>query len=281
MNYTNDSGPTICYQTMGPAGGIPILLIQGFSAQMIGWRDEFCAKLVERGLRVIRFDNRDVGLSQKCGGPDDLDGGYSLADMAADGMRVLDALGLPAAHVLGQSMGGMIAQVMADNYPDRVRSLSLFYTAPGLAQRHFEPAIDNGSTAPVLARLARADAIDAYVMQERRCGSPDYPFNEAWVRQLGALSYDRCYAPDGQMRQWHAIMRSSPSFADLESLQMPVSIMHGRADGIVKVGAGLELGARIAQAELHLYPGMGHEIVEPLWDEFATIVRRTVARAGS
>ena len=279
MNYTNGPGAKICYETMGPADGMPVLLIQGYSAQMIGWRDGFCRKLVERGLRVIRFDNRDVGLSDKFGGPDDLDGGYTLADMAADSFRVLDALDLPAAHIVGQSMGGMIAQIMADTRPERVRSLSLIYTAPGLVQRHFVPPLDS-SAPPPPSRLTREDAIEAYFTQEQMVGSPAYPFDTAWIRELGGLCYDRCYAPEGVSRQWRAMMRSPASFADLERLRMPAAVIHGRADGLVKVAAGLELGARIAQAEVHLYPGMGHEIVEPLWDEFANIIQRTVLRAA-
>jgi pimeloyl-ACP methyl ester carboxylesterase len=278
MNYTNGNGARIYFETMGPEDGIPALLIQGFSAQMIGWRDGFCQKLVERGMRVIRFDNRDVGLSEKFGGAQDLDGGYTLADMAADSFGVLDELDLFSAHIVGQSMGGMIAQIMADTRPERVRSLSLIYTSPGLEQRHFVPPIDGASTAPGPAHLARAQAIEAYVAQERLCQSPGYAFNEAWIRKLGGLCYDRCHAPEGNARQWRAMMRAPKSFTDHERLAMPVAVIHGRDDGLIKVSAGLELGAKIARSELHLYPGMGHEIVEPLWDEFATIIQRTALR---
>lgn len=279
MNFTNGPGAKIYFETMGPADGIPVLLIQGYSAQMIGWRDGFCEKLVERGMRVIRFDNRDVGLSEKFGGPDDGDGGYSLADMAADSLRVLDALDLRSAHVVGQSMGGMIAQVVAGAEPARVRSLSLIYTAPGFEQRHFVPPLDNPAIAPTLARLARAEAIETFIEQERMGQSPAYAFNEAWVRKLGELSYDRCYAPEGKVRQWRAMTQAPASFAKLEQLAMPACVIHGRDDGLIKATAGMEIGARIAQAELHVYPGMGHEIVEPLWDEFANIIERTVRRA--
>jgi pimeloyl-ACP methyl ester carboxylesterase len=281
MHTTNGNGASIYYETMGAASGPPVLMIQGFTAQMIGWRDGFCRKLVERGLRVIRFDNRDVGLSEKFGGPDDLDGGYTLADMARDSFGVLDALDLSGAHVVGQSMGGMIAQIMADTQPERVRSLSLIYTAPGLEQRHFGPNIHDGSMTPAALRLSREEAIEAYFRQEQMASSPGYAFNEAWIRELGGLGYDRCHAPDGNLRQWHAMLRGAPSFANLERLTMPAAVIHGRADGLIKASAGIELGARIASAEVHLYPGMGHEVVEPLWDEFADIIQRTVRRAVS
>ena len=281
MHFTNGNGAKLCYEVMGPSTGIPVLLIQGFSAQMIGWRDAFCQKLVDRGLRVIRFDNRDVGLSEKFGGPDDLDGGYGLADMANDSFGVLDALELRSAHVVGQSMGGMIAQLMANAHPDRVRSLSLIYTIPGLDPRFLVGTIENSGIDPVQPRLPRDEAIEAYLTSERRCKSPDYAFNEAWIKQLGALAFDRCYAPDGVARQWHALMRSPARFADLELLKMPVSVIHGRADGLLKADAALEFGARIAHAEVHIYPGMGHEVVEPLWDEFANIIERTARRGDA
>jgi pimeloyl-ACP methyl ester carboxylesterase len=281
MSYTSGHGAKIYYETMGPEDGIPVLLIQGYTAQMIGWRDGFCQALVERGLRVIRFDNRDVGLSEKFGGPLDLDGGYGLADMAADGFRVMDALGLPRAHVVGQSMGGMIAQVMAGTDPDRVSSLSLIYTAPGMDQRFFVPSLSDGSMSPVPVRLARADAIENYVGQERMAQSTDYAFNETWIRELGALAYDRCYAPDGGSRQWRAMMRWSGDFADHARMSMPVAVIHGRTDRLVKVEASIELGTRMPHSEVHLYPGMGHEVVEPLWSEFAGIIQRTIRRAAA
>lgn len=286
MSYTSDTnagGAAIYYETMGPEDGQPALLIQGHTAQLIGWRDGFCQKLVDRGMRVIRFDNRDVGLSQKFGGPEDLDGGYTLADMAGDGLRVLDALGLASAHVVGQSMGGMIAQVMADTGPERVRSLSLIYTAPGFEQRHFVPQIETSAPPhPSLLRpLSREQMIEAYLAHESVCGSPDYPFDAAWVRELGGRCYDRCHAPEGMSRQWAAMLRAPASFARLEQLAMPVAVIHGRADALIKTEAALELGARIRQAEVHIYPGMGHEVVEPLWDEFATIIARTARRAAT
>jgi pimeloyl-ACP methyl ester carboxylesterase len=281
MQFTNGNGAKLYYEVMGPATGMPVLLIQGFSAQMFGWRDGFCQKLADRGLRVIRFDNRDVGLSEKFGGPDDLDGGYSLADMANDSFGVLDALGLRSAHVVGQSMGGMIAQLMADAAPERVRSLSLIYTIPGLDPRYLVGTVENSGIAPVQPRLSRAEAIEAYVLSEQRCRSPDYAYDAAWIRQLGALSYDRCYAPEGVARQWNAVMRAPARFTELERLTMPVSVIHGRADGLLKADAALEFGARIAHAEVHIYPGMGHEVVEPLWDEFANVIHRTAQRGNA
>ena len=122
----------IYYETPGSSDGIPMLFVQGFTWQLIGWREGFCKQFVDRGAFVILYDNRDVGLSQKFGGPHDLDGGYCLADMAGDGFSVLDDLGLESANVVGASMGGMITQIMALSHPSRVRSLNLIYTTPNL-----------------------------------------------------------------------------------------------------------------------------------------------------
>ena len=133
-------------------------MVQGFTWQLIGWREGFCQTFVDRGAFVILYDNRDVGLSQKFGGPDDYDGGYGLADMASDGFAVLDDLGLASAHVVGASMGGMIAQTMALSQPSRVRSLNLIYTAPSIDSRYFVPQCTEVATLLGEATRTRAGA---------------------------------------------------------------------------------------------------------------------------
>jgi pimeloyl-ACP methyl ester carboxylesterase len=255
-----------------------MLLVQGFTWQLIGWREGFCQKFVDRGAYVIVYDNRDVGLSQKFGGSDDYDGGYSLADMARDGFAVLDDLGLASAHIVGASMGGMIAQIMALSQPSRVRSLNLIYTAPSIDPRYFVP--QETQAAEVLGkRFERAEALEEFVVRERISASTAYPYDEAWVRELGARMYDRGYAPEGILRQLGAITRWAPTPEALGSLEMPSSIIHGRADNRIRVEASLDLGRLLKNSELHIYPGLGHEIPAPLWDEFATIIMRTAARA--
>jgi pimeloyl-ACP methyl ester carboxylesterase len=269
----------IYYETRGPSGGIPLLLVQGHTWQMTGWREGFCKEFVDRGAFVILFDNRDVGLSQKFGGVDDYDGGYSLADMASDGFRVLDELGLASAHVAGASMGGMIAQLMALAQPERVRSLNLIYTSPGVDERYFVQPEQPHDPFALGRRLERDEAIEAFVARDRASGSTEYAYDEPWVRELGSLMHDRCYAPEGNLRQLYAISRWVPEPDALSDLEMPSSITHGRADGRIKIEAALELGRVLKRSELHVYPGLGHEIPEPLWSDFATIIMRTATRA--
>jgi pimeloyl-ACP methyl ester carboxylesterase len=271
-------GVQIYYETRGSRAGIPILFVQGFTWQLIGWREGFCQKFVDRGAFVILYDNRDVGLSQKFGGSDDFDGGYGLADMASDGFAVLDDLQLASAHVAGASMGGMIAQIMALSQPSRLKSLNLIYTAPGIDLRYF---VQPDTEAAVLSgkRLEREEALKEFIERERASASTAYPYDEEWVKELGSRMYDRCYSPDGILRQLSAMLRWRQTPEALASLEMPSSIIHGRADGRIKADAALDIAHVLKNSELHIYPGLGHEIPEPLWDEFATIIMRTAARA--
>jgi pimeloyl-ACP methyl ester carboxylesterase len=269
----------IYYETRGPDDGIPLLFVQGFTAQLVGWREGFCRKFVERGARVILFDNRDVGLSRKYGGQGDFDGGYSLHDMAADGFAVLDDLGLDGAHLVGASMGGMIAQCMALAAPSRVRSLNLIYTTPTFDPDYFV-AESAAKPAELAARHERETAVEAFVERERYSASPGFAYDEHWVRELGAIMYDRCYAPEGLIRQAYAMTRWVPQPDALGNLDMPCSIIHGRGDARVRVQAAFDLERLLKDAELHIYPGLGHEIPEPLWGEFAAIIMRTARRSA-
>jgi pimeloyl-ACP methyl ester carboxylesterase len=279
MPFSTVNGSKIYYETLGPISGPPLVFIEGLSAQLIGWRDEFCKKFVERGMRVIRLDNRDVGMSDKFGGPEDLDGGYTLCDMAADVIGVLDTLGLESAHVVGQSLGGIIAQTMAIERSHRVRSLSLFYTIPALAGYFTDDAKSRLYANRVERCSSREAAIEAFLTQERICGSSGYRFDEEWIRTLAARSYDRCYCPEGALRQAAALRRGGDRLEALRKLELPAAVIHGRADRLLKVEGGLDIGSALRNAEVHLYPGMGHQLVQPLWDEFVSIVARTIARA--
>lgn len=282
MPHTNDGGPAIYYETSGDAAGKPIVLIAGASVQLIWWRDGFVKRLTDRGMFVIRFDNRDMGLSEKMGGPTDLAPTYGISDLADDVCRVLDALGIGAAHIAGQSLGGGIAAAMAVRHAERVRSLMLFYTIPRFAPEFLTEELLQLAQSPPPADLSisREDAISGIVAMAQSTASTGYPFDAAWIREYAERAYDRCYCPAGLLRQMGGAMGTwHQSDADLGSLTMPTAIIHGRADRSLKVEASLELGRLIPDSELHIYPGMGHEIPELLWDEHAAIVARTAQRA--
>ena len=272
--------PHIHFETSGSDTGIPLVLIEGLGAQMIGWRQGFVDRLIARGFWVIRLDNRDVGLSDKLAGEDQLEACYALSDMADDVFAVLGKLGLESAHIVGQSMGGAIAQTMAIAQPRRVRSLGLFYTAPAFVEFVTDEIREILLAEAQPIPLSRREKVHALVERARLAASTNSPFDETWAAQLAEMSLDRCDRPDGVTRQAAAIMQAGDWREALEGLTMPVAIFHGRADRLVKVEAGFELARRLSTAELHVYPGMGHEVALPLWDEFADIIARTARRAS-
>ena len=267
---------------MGPRTDQPLMFIEGLSAQLIGWREPFCQAFVDLGYWVIRLDNRDVGLSEKFGGPTDFDGGYEMEDMAGDALGVLDTLDLSSVHVVGQSMGGMVAQTMAIGAPERVRSMTLFYTAPSSG-----PYAGDDLTAHVSRQREtnphgpRDRIIEEMVESQRFCASTAYPFDEAWIRELAGLRYDRCHCPDGPLRQYAAAARAPDRLAALCELETPTAIIHGRADRLIKLEAALDMAKALDNSELHVFPGLGHEIARPLWEEFTGIIDRTAKRASS
>jgi pimeloyl-ACP methyl ester carboxylesterase len=274
--------PHIHFETSGSAAGLPLVLIEGLGAQMIGWRLGFVDRLIAKGFLVIRLDNRDVGLSDKLAGEGELEACYTLSDMAGDVFSVLDKLGLESAHIVGQSMGGAIAQTMAIAHPERVRSLGLFYTAPGFGVEFVTDEVREILLAePQSISLSRREKVDGLVERARLAASTNHPFDQTWATKLAEMSLDRCDRPDGVTRQGAALMQAGDWREDLEGLTMPVAIFHGRADRLVKVEAGFELARRLKTSELHVYPGMGHEVALPLWDEFANIIARTARRTSA
>jgi pimeloyl-ACP methyl ester carboxylesterase len=282
MPFSHQSGASVYFETMGPRTDEPLVFIEGLSAQMIGWREPFCQAFVDRGFWVIRLDNRDVGLSQKFGGPAEFDGRYDISDMARDVFGVLDALGLNSAHVVGQSMGGMIAQTMAIADPWRVRSMTLFYTAPSsgpyVGDDLTEHLAKHRETNP---HHPREQVIDEMVESQRFCASTAYPFDEAWIRELAGLRYDRCHCPAGPLRQYAAARRAPDRLPALSALETSTAIIQGRADRLIKLESALDMAKALQNSELHVFPGMGHEIARPLWEDFTRIIERTAGRATS
>lgn len=278
----------------GPAGAEPLLLIMGLGMQLTAWPDELVGDLISRGFRVIRLDNRDVGLSDgfdHAGVPNLAAAGlrytlhlpvktpYTLADMAADAIGVLDALGVRRAHVCGASMGGMLAQHLAARHPERVKSLTLIMTTSG-ARRLAQP-----SPRVRMALLSRPDGRDTEAVVRhlekvmRLIGSPAYPPAGEALRQRLRASVQRAWRPAGTARQLAAVMADGDRTHLLAHIGAPTRVIHGEADPLVPIDSGRDLARRIAGAVADFVPGMGHDLPEPLLPRFAAGIADNAARA--
>lgn len=269
---TATNGSRLAYEAFGSRDDAPLLLIQGFGAQMLGWPHDFCAKLSEEGLYVVRFDNRDVGASQRFPGTD-----YNISSMADDAAGLIDALGFDAMHIVGQSMGGMIAQRLAVEHPEKVLSLCLYYTTPASEYLVGKEALAERENLPIPS--TREEAMDLYVLNEAPCGSPAYPTDVNWLRELGGLMWDRGFDKEGIDRQRHAIA-SQPDLRDgLDNVAVPTLILHGDADQLIAPGASRRLAEIISGSKLHIYPGMGHQLPPPLWSDMITRIADNIGSA--
>jgi pimeloyl-ACP methyl ester carboxylesterase len=270
-----------------------MLLIMGLGIQMLGWDERFCNVLVERGYFVIRYDNRDVGLSTKIESapPPDImklmagdysSAAYTLEDMAADAAGLLDELGIEKAHVVGVSMGGMIGQMLAIKYPDRVLSLTSIMSTTG------SPAVGQPRQDVVMALITPAPAdregfIEHQLGTFKLIGSPDYPMQEDEFRELIARSYDRAFYPAGFMRQLTAILASGDRTAALAEVNVPTLVIHGEADPLIAPDGGEATANAIPGAKLVKIPGMGHDLPPALWPRFVDeiVANAERARAGA
>jgi proline iminopeptidase len=273
MPRARSNGIEIEYETLGDPAGVPVLLIMGLGAQLVRWPEAFCQALAQAGYHLIRFDNRDVGLSSKMSGrapilrtalraavglPTELP--YTLYDMAEDARGLLDALHLPVAHVIGASMGGMIGQLLCARHPDRVRSFVSIMSSSG------DRSLPGPSLDLRLRLLRRAPAKDRAARIEhiadlfRRIGSPGYPIPLADLRARSARELERCDYPPGFLRQVAAIAGSPSRLALLSRIRAPTLIIHGAADPLVPVAAAHDLGRRIPGAALEIVEGMGHDM---------------------
>lgn len=285
----------LAYETIGPPTGEPLLLISGIS-QMLIWPDDACAALVERGFQVTRYDNRDTGLSthlHHAGRPSKLAlllrpsraARYHLTDLVDDAVAVLDALSWSSAHIVGESLGGMIAQSMAVRHPDRVRSLTSIGAGPS-------PRIGRPSARTLLQmiKIARRpingpeDYAEHMVKMDQVAGSPDYPPDEAWLRELGRRSYERGHDQAGVERLSAAMQASGDRRRELAGLRVPTLVVHGLANRVARPVAGRATAAAIPGARLVTYPGMPSHVPPALWpavsDEIVTISRSTSATAS-
>jgi len=294
---TRSAGPSgidVAYERFGDLEAPPVLLVMGLGTQMLGWHQEFCAQLVGRGLQVIRFDNRDVGLSthfSAAPAPDVMaalsgdpsSASYTLSDMAADSVGLLDALSLDSAHIVGASMGGMIAQTIAIEHPNRIRSLTSIMSTTG------NSAVGQASQQAIGALLSppaldRQEAVDRTVSIFRIIGSPGFDLDEAELREQAGLSYDRADDPLGVARQLLAIIASGDRTERLRSISVPTLVIHGAGDPLVDVSGGRATAAAVPGAELDVIEGMGHDLPRALWPEIteriAALVQCAQARTA-
>lgn len=273
------SGIEVAYERFGDPAATPVVLIMGAGAQMINWPAGFCAELVDRGLHVIRFDNRDTGQSTHfpdTPAPDipaalagDLSSAsYTLSDMAADTVGLLDALGLGSVHFVGASLGGMVAQTVAIEYPDRVRSLTSMMSTTG------DPSVGQADFGAIGALGAPPEDRQGYVEWQvkvsRAVGSPGFEFDEAAIAERAEQAFDRGLDHVGMLRQAIAVVASGDRTERLRSLRVPTLVIHGAADVMCDISGGRATAAAIPGAELVVIDGMGHSLPRELWPDLAT-----------
>ena len=286
------TGVDLCYQTFGDPDGDPLLLIMGLGGPMTWWPAALCEDLAERGFYVVRYDNRDTGrstvltervsrgalvrgfLGRRVRPP------YTIPDLAGDAAALMDHLGWDSAHVAGVSMGGMIAQTLAVEEPSRVRSLTSIMSTTGRRTVGWQ----DPRLLPVLL-ASRKPGRDAYVdgslRVSRLIGSPGYREDESITRARGEETFDRGVHTAGVQRQMLAVVTQPDRTERLRALRVPTLVIHGLADRMVHVSGGRATAAAVPGAELLTIDGMGHDLPEPLFDTFASGIRRTADRAVS
>ncbi|HSS68537.1 MAG TPA: alpha/beta fold hydrolase [Nocardioidaceae bacterium] len=287
------NGIEIAYDTCGDPADPAVLLIMGLGGPLNWWDADLCAMIASRGFHVIRYDNRDVGRSTKLRSLGGTRAGivhaylrpttvppYTISDLAADAAGLLDHLGIASAHVTGASMGGMIAQTLAIERPERVLSLvSIMSTPGGRFVGWQDPRLF-----PLLLRrsdLSREAVIERSVKTWSIIGSPDYPTPDEETRHRAAETFERGMSPSGVVRQMQAVLSQPNRAAALAQITAPTLVIHGLADRLVHVSGGRATARAIPGAELVLVPGMGHDLPRELWPVFVDGIERTAARASA
>jgi pimeloyl-ACP methyl ester carboxylesterase len=283
------NGVQLAYQEMGEPDGEPLLLIMGLAAQMLAWEESFCALLAERGFRVVRFDNRDIGHStilREAGMPSRFDmiagrrasAAYLLRDMAEDAFGLMDLLGFESANVVGASMGGMIGQEMAIHKPERVRSLVSIMSTTGNRWTG-PPTLSAWRVLLGSYPKSREDYIRRVRLTLSVTGSPRYPMADERIAELAGAMWDRGYSVSGIVRQIHAISASGDRTAALRRLTVPTTVLHGSADPLARPAAGRATAKAIPGARLRIFEGMGHDLPEALWPDFVEEIAVNASRA--
>jgi pimeloyl-ACP methyl ester carboxylesterase len=281
----------LCYETFGDAGDPALLLVMGLATQMLGWHEELCAALAGRGFHVIRFDNRDVGRSSALRQlPVPTLGqllrrsrraaAYSLDDMADDATGLLDHLEVGHAHVVGASMGGMIAQTVAVRHPERVLSLTSIMSNTG-ARWSGQPALRTYRTLLGRPPADRDEYVEHAVRTFEAIGSPGFPRDEEDLRRFARLSFDRGRNPAGAARQLAAIVASGDRTPLLRRIAVPTLVVHGTADRLVRPSGGRATARAIPGARLVEIEGMGHDLPRGAWPAIIDAIAANAARAGA
>jgi pimeloyl-ACP methyl ester carboxylesterase len=286
----------IYYEDMGDPNHPAVLLIMGLGAQLLLWRKGFCEKLMDQGLRVIRYDNRDVGLSSKVTGrhtgaalPPRMvrsflgkpsPAVYTLEDMADDAAALLDHLGIDDAHIVGGSMGGMIAQIFAARFPQRTRTLGIIFSSNNQA---FLPPPGYKQLRALLQRPADStqEAIVANLVRVGKIiGSPGYPQSDDKLRADAFEGYERAYYPAGIARHFAAVLGSGSLLRYDRQVTAPTVVIHGRADKLMRPSGGRAIAHAIKGARLVLIDAMAHDLPEELWDEVVSELKTNFAEAA-
>jgi len=289
MPRAHANGIEIEYETFGEPSSPPLLLIMGLGAQMISWDEDFCSQLAARGFHVIRFDNRDSGLStlMEAAGPPDIataisgnpQPAYRLDDLAADAVGVLDALGIRAAHVVGASMGGYIAQLVAITHPERVLSLTSIMSGPSSAEG-VPPKPEGAAVLMITPPATREERIKLGMSIRRALLGPGDPFDETYERARATRAVDRAYYAIGTGRQLVAILAAEPRLERLSKLKVPTLVIHGKDDVLVPVENGRIVAAAVPGARLIEFDGMGHDLPRRVWPEVLDAIVDTARKAS-
>jgi pimeloyl-ACP methyl ester carboxylesterase len=289
MPRAKSNGVELEYDTFGDPADPAILLVMGLGAQLIDWPEDFAREIAGHGYHVIRFDNRDIGLStylDELGVPDltaVLTGGatapYTLADLADDTAGLLDALEIGKAHVVGASMGGMIAQRLVLDHPDRVLSLTSIMSTTG------DTSVGATSEAAlaVLTRPPAADresAIEGSIVAWRVIGSTGFETTDEYLRDRAVALYDRAYHPAGAARQLAAIVTTPDRTEGLRGVTVPTMVIHGEVDQLIDISGGRAVADAVPGAELLVVPGMGHDLPTGAWPQIVDAIVRTAKRAN-
>lgn len=289
------NGLQLRWEQAGSPGGEPLLLVMGLGGQLIHWPDALCETLLAQGFRIIRFDNRDAGLSSdgdrgravhllrdfaraRAGKP--ALANYSLHDMADDSIGLLDALGIDRVHVVGVSMGGMIGQILAARHPTRVQSLTSIMSStnhPKLPPARFDVLWRMAGIGP--RPKTREQVIRRSTALLRRVGSPGYPVPLDYRVRLAGRAYDRAFRPSGILRQTHAVLATGSIEAMLAEVRAPTQVVHGLADPLLRPVCGMRSASLIRNARLELIEGMGHDMPPSLMPRWAGLITANAARA--